>query len=347
MTHPIIHPEDWLILPEEKRLLKNRTPHGKFGFAVLLKFFQAKGRFPDYQAEVNQEILATIAEQVGIPIKTWYDLDWEGRTIKRIRAEIREWSGFREVTLSDLDIFKRWLVDEVIFREHRVDRLRELLLQRCREMRVEPPASEHGRRLIQSALQEHEVRFCAGIFQCMDSPIFRRLDSFLKSQSCDEDGVEWTLWQAIKGEPGKAGLNSVKEAVSRLKLVRNVELPAGLFKGVPPKLIERYAKRAAVEEPFELRRHDDLLRFTLLAVFLHRRSEELTDHMVDLLVETVHKMGKKAERRIDDSLGEELQKAPSKMIKLYRIAKASVDSPKGVVEDVIFSAPPLPMDSGS
>jgi MoxR-like ATPase len=43
-----------------------------------------------------------------------------------------------------LDSFKRWLVDEIISKEHRVDRLREALLQRCRELRVEPPASERG-----------------------------------------------------------------------------------------------------------------------------------------------------------------------------------------------------------
>jgi hypothetical protein len=88
-------------------------------------------------------------------------------------------------------------------------------------------------------------------------------------------------------------------------------------------LIERYAKRAAVEEPFELRRHSVQLRATLLTAFLHRLGEELTDHLVDLLVETVHKMGKKAEKRIDNGLANALQKASSKMAKLYRIAKAS------------------------
>jgi hypothetical protein len=274
MSHPILRPEDWLILPEEKRLLTNRTPHGRLGFTVLLKFFQVKGRFPDNQVEVNKEILGMIAEQLGTPIETWHDFDWEGRTIKRFRAEIREWCGFREVTLSDLESFKRWLVEEVIPLEHRADRLREVLLQRCRDLRLEPPASEHGSRLIQSALQEHEVRFCADISRRVDSAMLDRLDSFLKSQSRNEDGVEWTLWQAIKGEPGKAGLESLKEAASRLRLLRRVMLPADLFKGVPPKLVERYTKRAAVEEPFELRRHAGPLKATLMAAFLHRRPED-------------------------------------------------------------------------
>jgi len=114
MAHPLVHPEEWLILPEEERLLTNRTPHGRLGFAVLLKFFQVKGRFPNRQGEVGKDIVVSIAEQIGVPIESWHDLDWEGRTIKRHRADIREWCGFREVTLSDLENFRRWLVEEII-----------------------------------------------------------------------------------------------------------------------------------------------------------------------------------------------------------------------------------------
>jgi hypothetical protein len=47
-------------------------------------------------------------------------------------------------------------------------------------------------------------------------------------------------------------------------------------------------------------------------------------------------MGKKAERRIDAGMSEVLQKAAGKMAKLYRIAKAAVDEPKGIIEEVIF-----------
>jgi TnpA family transposase len=95
-----------------------------------------------------------------------------------------------------------------------------------------------------------------------------------------------------------------------------------------------------VEEPFELRRHAGPLRATLLAAYLHRRSEELTDHLVDLLLETMRKMGKKAEERIEAGQDDAIQKAPGKLNKLYRMAKACVHTPKGSVEEVIFPAAP-------
>jgi len=43
---------------------------------------------------------------------------------------------------------------------------------------------------------------------------------------------------------------------------------------------------------------------------------------------------------IEAGLSEALQKATSKMVKLYRMAKAAVDAPKGIIEEVIFPAAP-------
>jgi TnpA family transposase len=51
-------------------------------------------------------------------------------------------------------------------------------------------------------------------------------------------------------------------------------------------------------------------------------------------------MGKKAEQHIDEVLNEALQKAPSKMAKLYRMAKASVAAPEGTIAEVIFPEVP-------
>jgi hypothetical protein len=107
------------------------------------------------------------------------------------------------------------------------------------------------------------------------------MDAPLVVQSSEKDEAEWTLWQSLRADPGKAGLDSVKKAASRLNLVRQVGLPSDIFKTVPPKLADRYAKRAAVEEPFELRRHAGALRSTILSAYPHRRGEELTDYLSD------------------------------------------------------------------
>lgn len=333
--------ESWLILLSERQIIENKRGVTRLGFALFLKFFQLEGRFPSGPQEIPLEAVQFVAQQVGVDPNTWKDYPWQGRSFEYHRASIRQHLGFRGTTVTDIEALKVWLIEEdILNHEHRMERLRETILDRCRALRIEPPTQKQIHRLLRSALQEHETSFCNNIFQIIDSATLERLGALLEVKPSEEEEGERTVWQSIKAEPGKAGLNSVKKAASRLNLLREVGLSADLFKDVQPKLLERYAKRAAVEEPFELRRHAGPLKATLMSAFLHRRSEDLTDHLVDLLVETVHKMGRKAERRIDAGLGEALQKTAGKMAKLYRMAKAAVDAPRGIIEEVIFPAAP-------
>ena len=328
--------EHWRLSPEERTLLATRTPHGRIGIAVLLKFFQKHGYFPVHRKEVPFDAIEYIGFQIDVPTEAWLDLEWEGPTIKRLRANIRKWLGYREATIADLKKLKLWLINDILIHEDRLDRLRENIRERCQTLHIELPSQKQLLRMIRSALQEHEKRFCNRIFKGLDPVTIAGMNALLEVNPSIEG--EWTIWQDLKSEPGKAGLDSIKKAAARLCLLREAGLPVDLFKDVTPKLVDRYAKRAAVEEPFELRRHTAALRVTLMSAFLHRRSEDLTDHLVDLLIETVHKMGKKAERRVDAGVGEALQKAVGKMARLYRIAKAAVDEPKGTIEEVIFPA---------
>lgn len=330
--------QQWTLFTEELSLIKKKTGVTRLGFAVLLKYFQVAGRFPDDPGEVPRDVIHHVANQLDISGKAWNDYTWNGRAGQYHRETIRDFCGFRKATKEDTNKLTRWLVDDFLNQENRQDRLQSAVLERYRTSRIDPPAIEQTRRMIQSAISEHEIHLCKKIGGRLDATTAERLDSLLMLQSSDTG--ELTIWQTIKSDPGKAGLESVKDTVARLQTVRGIGLPEDLFKTLPPKLLERYAKRAAVEEPFELRRHTVLLRATLMAAFLHRRTEALTDHLVDLLIETVHKMGKKAESRIDESLSEALQKAPGKIAKLYRIAKASVEAPQGIIAEVIFPEAP-------
>jgi hypothetical protein len=55
------------------------------------------------------------------------------------------------------------------------------------------------------------------------------------------------------------------EEIVKLEQLRALELSAELFADVPPRVLHVYQQRAAVEEPYELRRHPASLRLTLLA----------------------------------------------------------------------------------
>jgi TnpA family transposase len=327
---------DWLLLPLEQDLLHRRRGATRLGFALQLKFFQLEGRFAASPSEIPPQAVDFVARQMGEMPEQWEDYPWDGRMAKYHRAEIRQWLEFREATPQDIRDLERWLVEEVLDQEHRLERLRETSLERFRKLRIEPPTPNRLNRHIKSALRAHETRFCEDVFDRLDRKALARLEGLLKPQPTEEEGTEWTDWQALKADPGKAGLEGVREAASSLKQVHELGLPVDLLKATPPKLLERYAKRAAVEEPFELRRHPAPIRAALMVCYLRRRSEDLTDNLVDLLLETIHKMGKRAEHKVEEELAGQLHKVPGKLSVLIRMAEASLAAPKGVVDEVIY-----------
>ena len=87
--------EYWTLLPDEEALLGNKTGANRLGFAILLKFFQLEVRFPQDIRDIPKPIVVHLSKQVGVPIEEYHAYDWQGRSIKYHRAEIRSFLGFQ------------------------------------------------------------------------------------------------------------------------------------------------------------------------------------------------------------------------------------------------------------
>jgi hypothetical protein len=77
--------EHWTLTDSDKQLLDQRTERGRLGLAVLLKFFQAEGRFPLHHQEVSLLAVDFLAEQLGIPVAAWFDFPLKGSIPTRVR----------------------------------------------------------------------------------------------------------------------------------------------------------------------------------------------------------------------------------------------------------------------
>ena len=80
-------------------------------------------------------------------------------------------------------------------------------------------------------------------------------------------------------------MQTVEQELRKLGQIRALQLPPDLFHGRSPQIIENYRARVASEEIFELRRHPETLRATLLAAYCHLRGGELVDTLVDVTVD--------------------------------------------------------------
>ncbi|MER8435962.1 Tn3 family transposase [Mesorhizobium sp. M1312] len=85
-----------------------------------------------------------------------------------------------------------------------------------------------------------------------------------------------------------------------------------------------------------MRRHAPRRQLGLYAVFLLVREAQIIDGMIDLLVETIHKIGVRSKRKVVAGIARDIEKVYGKERLLVDIAGAAIEAPGGRVCDVIF-----------
>lgn len=344
--------EHWTLLPPELTLLETKHRSTRLGFALLLKFFQYEARFPKGLHEFPDVVINYIAKQILVSPDDYRQYNWHGRTIKHHRAEIRKLHGFREAGVEDVSTLGQWLCDQVLTQERDYEHLKDAVYHRCRELKIEPPTAERIDRLVRSATRKADEKFCAEILSRLAPENQTRLDALLQSAPDEEDKqrnrsennseLQRAIWQELKTDPGRASTDTMFEELAKLQQLRSLQLPADLFAQVPRKVLQGYRQRAAVEEPYELRRHSTVLRYTLLSAFCASRMQEISDTLVDVLLEIVHRLGARAERKVEKELLADLKRVTGKTNLLFRLAEATLENPEGIVKEVVYPVVPEP-----
>jgi TnpA family transposase len=115
-----------------------------------------------------------------------------------------------------------------------------------------------------------------------------------------------------------------------------LELPENLFCNIPQKIVKKYKQRALSEDITELRRHPESVRYTLLSAFFWLRYREITDNLIELLIQIIHRIGVRAERKVDKEFIKDFKKVNGKTNILFQMADAALNNPDGVVRKVLF-----------
>jgi len=119
----------------------------------MLKYFQLEGKFPQRKQDIPGQIIIHIAQQLCVQESAYASYDWTGRTQKRHRSHIRSLLGFRISTSADAIKITEWLSSHALLGENRqFDRLKEVVYERYRDLKIEPPEPKSIDRLIRSAV---------------------------------------------------------------------------------------------------------------------------------------------------------------------------------------------------
>ena len=246
----------WTLVGDELGLMTKRGAT-KLGFALMLRFYTERGRFPRGRSEIPDAAVEYVARQVGVERTEIAFYEWSGRTKRFHRNQIRDALGFRECTVADADCG-----DGVAGRERDPGRAEPRIGYGSTAGplpggAIEPPTVGRIDRMVRSALHRGEELLFArvtarlpdrcGAAAGADCAGWHRRDDEL------EDGPA-TL-AAIRSDAGNVSLNTMLVEIAKLEAVRAVGVPADVFADVAPKIVTAWRGRAAVESPSHLREH--------------------------------------------------------------------------------------------
>jgi hypothetical protein len=243
--------ECWTLDEAEFGLLANKTGATRLGFALVLKFFELEARFPRRE-DIPRAAVEFVAGQVKVGPDLFGQYRWSGSTIKYHRGQIRDFHGFREPTVGDEDKLIVWLAGEMCPVELSRDRLREALLARCREEKIEPPQPARIERLLGAAEAMFERQFTSATRQRLPAEAIARLEELIAVDDADVVGGRRSFLQELKQDPGPIQLDTLLTEITKLERVTAIGLPAGLFEGVSEKVVAGWRARAMAMYPSDL-----------------------------------------------------------------------------------------------
>jgi TnpA family transposase len=334
--------EYWRLSPDEWGFLPNRATHSQLGFAILLKFFLMEGRFPASRKEVPSPAADYVAAQLGISPQMWLDYDFRGRSGVRHRSRIRSLLGFRPATVEDAKRIQERLLKECLPHDQKPEHLQAIILEWCRQQRLEPPTTERINRIIRAALRAHGTEFCTAIAAQLSPTTCEAIDTLLHAPSSDNEvsseclDLDYGPFAELKSDPGRVGLASVLKEIAKLQRIAGLNLPDNLFANVPQKVLTTYRLRSATEPPSALRHHPERIRYTLIAAFCWQRRKEIIDNLVELLLQIVHRITVRAERKVLKDLLGDVHRVHGKTSLLYKLAEAAVAHPEGTIREVLY-----------
>ncbi len=157
----------------------------------MLKSFQLDGRFPDRRDDVSRSIVTHLSSQTGASAEAYWKEEWNERTQRHQRAQIREYCGFQLFHAENEVDFLSWLMEQVVSPNPDAEAFKIAAYGYLRNRRMEPPPTERLRRLLRQAVAAREERMIAEVAAQL-SPATRHaldalIDTYLPAQIADAD----------------------------------------------------------------------------------------------------------------------------------------------------------------
>jgi len=289
-----------------------------------------------------------MAEQLSMPITALERFDWAGRTAKRQRTEILAWLGVRRMVANDWALLSTWIRTNLLPSDHSLEQLTERTDEWLRAQGLDTTGATRLAKLLRGEVHAYVAELLHGITDCIPGPSREALDRLLGVDTEDESEPATTdatpqddlsreiSFSQLRGDAGRASLDTLLGELLKLETLRKLNLPNRAIEELPSKWRQKFRLRASVESIWDLRRHPAHVRYAIVAAFCFQRQHEIIDGLIDLLMQIIHKIDTRAEKKVEAQLLEDFRQVRGKTGVLFRLAEAAVNHPDDCVKDALY-----------
>ncbi len=324
--------EYFTITLSEKNFI-NRSVKRKnlLGFAVLLKVYMYLGYFPDKKSDIPILLIEYISQQLSIDITYWNGYIWKNRSWQHQISLIREHLSYQKYSN---EIFNESLKEKLIaVTENCLTRkaLYEEFIRQFKLMRIELPMEQEFRKLVNFSYKSFFDRFNNTIYNSLSERAIISIDNIIVHSNDKENKYSW-----LKAPPGKLGLNSILNEISKLRFIRKIGLNKDLLTSYNSKLITKLYKRVSTYDKSRIRDIKDEVKYTLFSVFLYVREMQLLDNIASIFIDLIKKIEKSSEKAIEKTVVKTIKKVYGKRKILKKLTFAITNNLDGNVKEVIL-----------
>ena len=315
-------------------LIKRKPKKNRVYFLFLYKFYENHKRFPR-DKDLSKPIFKYIANQINV--KDPFNINYPYRTRQYLISEIKKDFDLKTISSKVITSLKQWLISNVLPFEYNSSVIKDKIYDYLDKNKYEHLSDLEIKKLIKSSLNLFEKRMMKEIFIKLPNKFNASIQNWLYYHN-NQLPEDLASLNDLKKNPGSIGVNSSFSEIAKLSTINSFSLPSGLLSKYSTKVINRYYQRALAQSIWEFNRQSVQLRNPLLAIFLTVKKEIITDNIVELLIQIIHKIKINAEKKIKKEFIKEISKISNKEKILLDVAIASFDNKTSIVEDTIFPA---------
>jgi TnpA family transposase len=265
------------LTPEDMAMIgKQRRPHNRLGFALLLCALRYLGFLPLDLGRAPAKAVAFVASQIQVDPDALRHYASRAETRREHLGTIMKHIGFRRVGAAQREALTQWLAERAL--EHdRPSSLVQLACERLYKQRLVRPAVTTVERIVIEARQ----RARRETYRILTAPLSdedrQRLDELLIARAGGRTSHAW-LRRAARG----CSADDILEALQKLALIETWPVEAWRALALPRSRFKHLGRLARRTTNQGLQRMSEERRYPILIAFLVQSRERVIDEVIEL-----------------------------------------------------------------